>query len=56
MFALSGIFWLVILFILYVVVSYALLYSRVTQEADLDGPCQNVLSDIKEENLKIVSI
>ena len=55
MFVLSGLFWLFIVAMVYTLVTYGIIYSRIKQESDLDGPCQHTFSHLKEENLKIVS-
>ncbi|XP_005101163.1 uncharacterized protein LOC101846889 [Aplysia californica] len=54
MVVMSLLFWIVISALVYLVVSYSILYARIKQESDLDGPCRQIFSTLKEENLKIL--
>ncbi|GFN90458.1 hypothetical protein PoB_001696400 [Plakobranchus ocellatus] len=51
-FFLSLLFWTVISILIYYSVSYSLLYSRISQEADLSERCPEVFSKVKDDNLK----
>ena len=48
-------FWAVMIFLIYLAISYGLIYSRIKQESDLDGNCKSDLISGKEENMEIVS-